>query len=115
MTKKSAFPYQPGDRVNVPGNKGVQGLVSFPASKADGNEVGEIVCMRKGGEDCEGRIIFVVWISEDGTRERGYFTETALRASNEIRTIADLLKASRQVLDDVPDLLHYVRDARARA
>jgi hypothetical protein len=34
-------------------------------------------------EEIEGRIIFVTWIGDDGTRQRGYFTEASLIAAND--------------------------------
>jgi hypothetical protein len=96
MRRKYAFPFLPQFRVNVPGTPCFQGIVSFPASKSDG-ECGPIMTEAKPAksvrgmrrlppgpspEETEGRIIFVVWIGDDGTRHRGYFTEACLAAAN---------------------------------
>lgn len=75
------FPFKPGERVNIPGKKNTQGLVSFPANKDDA-QVNEIGCLKGGDSNGEGRIIFVAWIADDGTRHRGYFTEAALAETN---------------------------------
>jgi hypothetical protein len=81
MSKK-AFPFRLADRVNVPGKRGVQGFVSLPMNASDGTVAERVRCVAKGGEEDEGRIVFVCWIAEDGTRARAYFTEAALILAN---------------------------------
>jgi hypothetical protein len=70
---RKAFAFALGQRVNVPGKKGVQGVVSLPRL---GIEIVEVPTIEPV------TFWFVRWLAEDGAPLSGWFTEAAMAEAN---------------------------------
>ena len=70
---KKAFAFALGQRVNVPGKRNVQGVVSLPRA----TQVIEF-CNASGNPD----LFFVRWLQDNGLPACGWFGEPGLTATN---------------------------------
>lgn len=84
-----------GNRVNVPGKKGVQGVISAPRSAAD------MVCNVVFDPDLPQVIHFVRWMHDDGTPMADWFLASDIRDANEpasataiVNELADAIQAA---------------------
>lgn len=72
-----AFAFKLGQRVNVPGKKSIQGVVSLPTFAGMIGNTGLLAC--QDGES----IYFVHWLDEGGNREAAWVGELALLDAQE--------------------------------
>lgn len=79
---KRAFAFALGQRVNVPGKKGVQGVVSLPLNPA---EIGMADVPERGPIDT-GCFFPVAWVDGDGRRGFAWFTQTDLMTATRRQT-----------------------------
>lgn len=104
MSKAHAF--QLGDRVNVPGLGGVQGVVTLPAAP---NEISVTVPGR--------HVYFVRWLRDDGWRTSGWFADFDLRAANPQPDVAQVASVSITAAvepADVAEAVDRITKPRAR-
>jgi len=86
---KSAFAFKLGQRVNVPGKKGVQGVVTLPTGAAE---------FERGRAPLyASHVFFVRWVADDGiNQDHAWFILSEMSVANEPEPATD--GAGAQVL-----------------